>query len=137
MRTTSLTKSAQLKKDIQALLRQIVMLRDKACIRCGVPVGTEGVVFQADHLLSRAHSATYADARLVVCICRNCHGWKSLGSNLRKAQYDEYVKTVLPKERVDLWERCERDSWRVARKGSYDWALAKVALEQELKKAVV
>lgn len=127
------------KAEIQALLRKIVMLRDRGCIlrmerNCGGELDTPGVVLQADHLITRANSATYADPRLVVCLCRRCHGWKSLGSNLRKAEYDALVKTILPEARVKLWEQCEKDSWRPNPKRSYDWALEIVALRQELEK---
>jgi hypothetical protein len=31
---------------------------------------------QADHLTTRANSATYADTRLIVCACKGAHGWK-------------------------------------------------------------
>jgi len=109
-----------------------VIARDKGCIlakyrHCADPV------LQADHLITRANSATYADSRLVVCVCRSCHAWKSLGSNRNKAQYDELIKTILPPDRVGLWERCERDSWRPHRQYTYDWKLALAALKQELR----
>lgn len=126
----------QLKKDIQALLREIVIIRDGKCIlhgiRCNHEVGMEGLVWQAEHLIERSNSATYADTRLVVLVCRNCHGWKHFKKS-NHDQYDTWVKTKLSKERVILWERCEADSWRPAPTRSYDWQLAKVALEQELK----
>ncbi len=129
--------TSDLKKEIQALLRTIVILRDGGCIlrkhrMCGGDIGQ--AILQADHLITRANSATFADSRLVVCVCRSCHGWKSLGSNLRKAQYDELVKTILSKERVELWERCEKDSWMPVRTGGSDWKLAIIGLKQELKK---
>lgn len=126
------SETAEQKREIQRLLREIVIKRDKHCIRCGVEYGTPGVVFQCDHLLSRSNSATYADSRLCVLVCRECHAWKSLGSNLRKTQYDALVKTILPPERVALWERCEMDSYNPTRKGAYDWKLATLALNHEL-----
>jgi hypothetical protein len=130
------SESSELKREIQRLLREIVIKRDGGCILRGVRhcTGIPGeAVLQADHLITRANSATYADSRLVVCVCRRCHAWKSLGNNLRKREYDALVKTLLPPERVALWERCEMDSWRPTRKGASDWKLAVVALCQELK----
>jgi hypothetical protein len=127
---------SEVKREIQAVARDIVIARDGGCILrykrlCnGVP---GEAVLQADHLISRSNSATYADTRLIVCLCRPCHAWKSLGSNLRKNEYDALVKTLLPAERVRLWERCEADSWRAKRTSAYDWQLALVALKQELK----
>lgn len=126
---------ATTKDSIQALLRAIVILRDKGCILRNVRHcnGIEGqAVLQADHLITRANSATFADHRLVVCVCRSCHGWKSLGSNLRKAQYDELVKTIIEPERVALWEACEKDSWRPHRTSSMDWRLQEAYLKTKL-----
>ena len=128
------SETTKLKIEIQRLLREIVIIRDKKCQRCGVKYGTEGVVFQCDHLLSRSHNATYAVSALCVLLCKPCHAWKSLGSNLRKKEYDEFMRAKLSKEVVSLWDRCEQDSWRVTKKGAYDWDLEIVALNQELEK---
>lgn len=100
--------------------------------RCNGLPGVPGVVLQADHLITRANSATFADVRLVVCVCRPCHAWKSLGSNRNKAQYDALMRTLLPADRVALWDRCEADSWRPHRTFSSDWKLAEVALKAML-----
>jgi hypothetical protein len=76
---------------------------------------------------------TFADSRLVACVCKARHGWKSVGSNARKAQYDALVKQILPPDRVTLWEKCEADSWRPARTTAYDWKLLLAVLKQELR----
>lgn len=137
LRKKGKSETSKLKDEIQALLRQIVIKRDGKCIlhglRCIHEYGVDDVVWQAEHLIERSNSATFADSRLVVLVCKNCHGWK----HFRKSnhdQYDEWVKTKLPKERVELWERCRANQWRPASAGSYDWKLAKVVLEQELAK---
>ncbi len=36
------------------------------------------LILQGDHLIMRANSATYADTRLIMCLCQEHHGWKSL-----------------------------------------------------------
>lgn len=123
--------TALLKEEIQALLRQIVIHRDGGCILrkhrfCGGEVGT--AVLQADHLITRANSATYADHRLVVCLCRPCHGWK----HWHKEEYDALVKSILEPERVALWEACERDSWKPHRMTTYDWAKEATYLRSKL-----
>lgn len=119
--------TTELKKEIQALVRSIVIERDGGCIlkkyrRC------EDEVLQADHLITRANSATFADTRLIVCICRSCHGWK----HWHKEEYDDLVKSILPKERVELWDKCQRDSWRPKRTGASDWKLQIISLKNEL-----
>lgn len=125
----------ELKAEIQALLRQICIKRDKKCIlfgiRCAHEYGMEGVVFQAEHLIERSNSATYADHRLVVLVCKNCHGWKHFRKS-NEQQYDLWVKSRLSPERVKLWERCEAQSWQAKRTGAYDWKLEILALKKEL-----
>jgi hypothetical protein len=115
-----------IKDDIQHWAREIVILRDGDCIlkkyrHCDDPVK------QADHLITRANSATYADTRLIVCLCRSCHGWK----HWHKEEYDALVKTILPPDRVKLWEECEGARWKPTRTTLYDWKLALAALKQE------
>ncbi len=128
---------SDLKEEIQRLLREIVIIRDRKCIlhgiKCDREVGMEGVVWQAEHLIERSNSATYADPRLVVLVCRNCHGWKHFKKS-NHDQYDRWVKSKISKERVELWERCEGDSWNPKRTGAYDWKIQIVALNQELKR---
>lgn len=141
LRVAGKSSTTVLKKEIQRLVREIVMKRDGGCvfrkeqghICTGYAPKSGHLVLQADHLLSRSNSATYADTRLIVCVCQGIHGWKSVGANLRKAQYDERVKKLLPKERVELWERCEQDRFTANRKGAYDWQLEILALQKELK----
>lgn len=122
---------SEMKRTIQFLAREIVIKRDGGCILRKYRHCNDHVL-QADHLITRSNSATYADTRLIVCVCRSCHAWKSLGGNLRKGQYDALVKTILPKERVELWERAEQDSWRPTPMRSNDWLLSIVALNKEI-----
>lgn len=124
-----------IKREIQRLLREICLKRDKGCIlrsvRCGAVLGDRGVVWQADHLLSRSNAATYGDPRLVTLVCKSCHAWKSLGSNLRKSEYDRLVRSILLPERVKLWDLAEIEAGRY--KGvKVDWLLTELALKKEL-----
>ena len=132
LRVAGKSSASEDKREIQSLLRQIVMKRDKGCIlrmeRCGNELDTPGVVFQADHLVTRANSATYADHRLVVCVCRGCHGWK----HWHKEQYDALIKTILPEDTVRLWEKAEQSRWRPTNRSGSDWKLEIVALKQYL-----
>lgn len=121
------------KKEIQRLLREIVILRDKKCvlygIRCYNECGMEGVVFQAEHLVERNNAETFADSRLVVLVCKNCHGWKHFTKS-NHDQYDEWVRSRLSHERVKLWDRC-RENMRSHRDYKTDLKLEIVALKQE------
>jgi hypothetical protein len=137
--------TATLKDEIQGLVRQIVIKRDGGCIFRDLPdriynqppcngYRKDGeLILQADHLISRGSSATFADTRLIVCVCKGHHGWKSVGSNLRKREYDEIVRKIIEKERVALWDKHEAERFSSNRKGSYDWKLEILALKQELK----
>jgi len=132
LRLKSCSTTAQLKDDIQHLVREIVMIRDGGCIlrkyrHCGGELGE--TVIQADHLVTRANSATYADTRLIVCLCRGCHGWK----HWHEKEYDSLVKSILPKDRVELWDKCQKEH-EAHMTHKMDWAIEKLALEQELKK---
>ena len=139
LRLKSVSTTAQLKDDIQNLVREIVILKYDGCIFkkekghiCTGYAKDGHLILQADHLLSRSNSATYADTRLIVCVCKGIHGWKSVGSNLRKEEYDNRVKKLLPKEVITLWEKAEKDR-RTHKAYKMDWNLEKVCLEKELK----
>ena len=138
LRVKGISDIADLKQEIQDLLRQIVILRDGGCVLreyifhdCSGFRKDGKLILQADHLITRANSATYADSRLVVCVCKGAHGWKKY----HERQYDSLLKQhFLPRDRVELWDRCERDSWRPHRTSAYDWKIAIAALKQELRK---
>ena len=130
IRVAGVSDTAEQKKEIQRLVREIVIKRDGGCILrfkrgCGGELGQTTI--QADHLISRANSATYADTRLIVCVCLACHGWK----HWHEKEYDALVKTIIPKENLNLWERCEAE--RHAHKTKkMDWGLEILALQKEL-----
>jgi hypothetical protein len=139
LRRKSKSPTAETKEHIQALLRDIVILRDGGCILRHIHIGIppcngyrkrDGqLILQGDHLITRANSATYADSRLVVCVCVGHHGWKKY----HEEEYNALVRSLLPKDRVELWDRCKEERIRgTTRKYSYDWKLEEAALRQEL-----
>lgn len=139
LRVVGKSTTSEIKQDIQDLLRELVIKRDGGCVLEGVIGHCNGynkegeLVYQADHLIERSNSATYADSRLVVCVCKGHHGWK----HFKKSNHDQYndlIRGIISKERVKLWDRCEADSWKPKRTDSLDWMLAKVALQDEIKK---
>jgi hypothetical protein len=141
LRAQGISDTATIKREIQYVAREIVIARDGGCVlrdlhydgipECNGYANNGHLVLQADHLLPRSNSATFADTRLIVCLCKGHHAWKSLGSNARKKEYDELVRTLISPERVKLWDECERDSWRPVRTTTYDWQLQLAALKQE------
>ena len=136
--------TATKKQEIQDLVRLIVTHRDQGCVlrnmRCGVTafvdennkIVASSSYIQADHLITRANSATFADTRLIVCLCRNCHAWK----HWNEKEYEKLVKNVLPKNTIELWDKAEE--YRQAHK-TYkpDWSMAIVLLKAELNKVVL
>lgn len=155
LRLQGVSSASVAKREIQALVRQIVILRDQGCILdptkanslyfqstrsiglnplhvppCNGYAKDGHLILQADHLLSRSHSATYGDTRLIVCVCKGHHGWKSVGNNLRKEIYDKLVRQILSPQRIALWDMAEATKHKPVK---MDWQLVKVALQAELK----
>lgn len=129
------------KDEIQDIVREIVILRDGGCILRNYPLANAGkcggfrkdgqLILQADHLITRGNSATYADTRLIVCLCKSHHGGFK---KWNKEKYDYLVKEIIGKERRELWEKCDRERFVPHRTTAYDWKMALVILKQELKK---
>src|SRR3990167_7195154 len=74
------TDTAECKVRIQAILRDIVIIRDKHCVYGTHPEATpcDETVMQCDHLVSRARPHLYHDTEDVVLVCKKHHGWKSV-----------------------------------------------------------
>jgi hypothetical protein len=135
MRGTSDT--SVLKERIQVLLREVAIARDRGCVlknisSCNGHDKDGQLVLQADHLIERSNSSTYADSRLVVCVCKGHHGWKHFTKS-NHDQYNQLIREIISKDRIKLWEECEKNSWKPVRTGAYDWKMAIIALKQELK----
>lgn len=125
------------KKEIQRLVREVVIRRDGGCVlrnvygipRCNGYAPSDGhLILQADHLITRGNSATYDDTRLIVCVCKGHHGWKKWNEK----QYEDAIRKVLPPDRVLLWEQAEQERWRPVPKRAHDWKLSILALKKEL-----
>lgn len=127
--------ASQQKREIQSLVREIVIARDGGCVFQIVPShicsghANDGhLILQADHLITRANSATYADTRLIVCVCKGAHGWKKY----HEKEYNKLIRTILSPERIELWDKCEAD--RASHRASpQDWSMHILLLKQELK----
>lgn len=131
--------TAKIKDDIQALLRSIVILRDRGCVvgsirDCGNQQYNPEAVYQAEHLIERSDSATYADPRLVVCVCKSCHYWKHIKKSNHDA-YDAMIKQLIEPERVALWEACAKElqQKRGHRMTLHDWQKEAAFLKTKLR----
>ena len=126
LRIKGVSDTATVKQDIQDTVRAIVIIRDGGCILRKIRNCYDSVL-QADHLITRANSATYADTRLIVCICRSCHGWKKWN----EIEYNNLVRQLISPERVKLWDACQKDR-EAHRTRKMDWKVELLALKQEL-----
>jgi hypothetical protein len=134
---TGSSETSLIKVEIQYVVREIVIARDGGCIfrdlhydgmpECNGYRNDGRLILQADHLITRANAATYAEPRLIVCVCKGHHGWKKW----HEREYNAVVRTLLPPSRVKLWDDCERDSWKPNRGAAYNWPVTLAALKQE------
>jgi hypothetical protein len=125
--------SAAVKERIQTLLREIVVLRDGGCVlrwypeagQCG-GYRTDGqLILQAEQLVTRSNSVSYADLRTIVCLCRHHHGhFKPEHSQL----YWELIERHIGPERWAWIKRVEADK-RPYRFYLSDWLKIESALK--------
>lgn len=97
--------------------------------------GIEGVgacsqVLQAEHLVSRANSASYGDLRNIVCLCSRHHiFWKPQNSR----RYWELIEELIGPERWEYVRATEADK-SPHRMGAYEWGQIEKELESGLNK---
>lgn len=136
LKKKSESETALVKDAIQDTVRDIVIIRDGGCIArathwhsCSSRATKDGhLVLQADHLITRSNGATYADTRLIVCVCQGLHGWKKWNER----EYDRRIYELLPPDRQQLWDRAHAARFQAHRKFTYDWKIELAALKQEL-----
>ena len=138
LRVAGISDSAELKRQIQAELRAIVIQRDGGCFlrhystsgMCGSRQTKDGhLILQAEHLHTRERAISYADSRLVVCICERHHiFWKPQHS----AEYNEFARDFIGPERSALWDRVKADHRPYPMHAS-DWKITLIGLQQEKK----
>jgi hypothetical protein len=140
LRIVGQSTTAELKRQIQAILREIVISRDGGCflrnlrhkitpqyMNCGGYRKDGQLILQAEHLHSRSNASSFSDSRLVVCICQRHHIYYK---PQHSAEYNELAKEYIGKERSKLWDRVRED--RSSHK--VDLKLELIVLEKELTK---
>ena len=123
----------ELKDEIQSLIREIALKRDKHCVlkdkgagNCGCYKTNGELILQAEHLNSRTHTATFGDMRNIVLLCKYHHiFWKPKNS----ARYWELIKEIIGEERYAWYQKVRED--RTAHK--IDLKLVLLDLKQQLK----
>jgi len=137
LRKQSKSETATLKREIQKVLREIVIVRDKGCIfrhypeagLCGGYRQDGKLILQYDHLHSRVFSISYGDPRLGVCVCERHHiFWKRNQPDL----YSKLARRFIGKERSDLLDRVQADT-KPYHMNEYDWSKLLAGLKQEYK----
>lgn len=138
IRVVGKSDASELKREIQALLREGVMIRDGGCFlrffdeeitpqyrSCGPTKANGDMVLQAEHLHSRSNMSSFADLRLVVCCCQRHHIFYK---PQHSAEYNSFARKFIGPERAKLWDRVAADH----RPYKVDLKLAKIALEQDI-----
>lgn len=128
LRLVGHSSSSELKAEIQALLRKIVIARDGGCIlRHSPETGSCDKILQAEHLHSRVHASSFSDTRLVVCLCRRHHiFWKPQYPDVYYKIVRKHIGTI----RSILLDRVQNDYTP----HKVDLKLELIALKNELKK---
>ena len=138
LRLVGHSSQAELKREIQAILREIVILRDGGCIlrnyeneltpqyrQCGGYRQDGELILQAEHLHSRSNANSFSDSRLVICLCQRHHIY------YKPQHADEYyrlVKKHIGKTRTKLLEAVQADH----KPYKVDLKLELLALKKEL-----
>lgn len=140
LRLVGVSSTAELKKEIQATLREIVIKRDGGCFlrnyskritpqysQCGGYRKDGELILQAEHLHTRSNAASFSDSRLVVCVCRNHHIYYKPQHSV---EYNELAREYIGEANAKLWDYVRQD--RLSHK--LDLKVELMALKQELKK---
>lgn len=139
LRVAGQSEPAQLKRDIQSVLRKIVIARDKGCFlrhyenritpqyrECGGYRKDGELILQAEHLHTRSNAASFSDSRLVVCCCQRHHIFYKAQHS---AEYNKLAREYIGVECAKLWDRVAEDH----RPHKVDLKLELLALNKELK----
>lgn len=116
--------SAVIKRRIQALVRQIAIIRDGGCILRDAGVGNCSTTLQGEHLITRQNSATFGDMRNIVCLCSTHHiFWKPQHSR----RYWELIEERIGKKRWSWLKLAEADHST----HKPDWKIVEIVLQNE------
>lgn len=124
---------AVIKKNIQARLRELAILRDGGCVlrhydeagNCGGYRNDGELILQAEHLVTRSNSISYGDMRNIVCLCKAHHMYfKQQHGRL----YWELIERHVGPDRWAWIKRIEADK-KPHRFTEWDWAKIELGLK--------
>ena len=129
--------TAEIKERIQALLRRSAIQRDGGCVlrhypetgACGGYTNAGELILQAEHLVTRSNSVSFADMRNIVCLCRHHHGHYKPEHSL---EYWTIIQRHIGPQRWEWVQRVLNDR-SPHRFFLSDWKMLEVALEREIK----
>lgn len=136
LRVVGQTSAAAVKQEIQALLREHAIKRDGGCVlrhypeagACGGYRKDGELILQAEHLVTRSNSASFADMRNIVCLCRHHHGhWKPEHS----LRYWKLIERHIGPQRW-AWIQSVLDDRSPHRFYLSDWKFIAAVLKREL-----
>lgn len=138
LRKKSASPTAECKDRIQALLREIAIIRDGGCVfrnypesgDCGGYRKDGELILQFDHLNTRARNISFGDARLGVCVCLRHHFYYKKQFPF---EYERIAIEVIGEKRATLLHRVREDR-KSYPFGIYEWGNIELALQQELQK---
>jgi len=110
------------KKILNGLIHEILLRRDKVCLKCGNPQ------FQASHIYPKGrYRKMEFDPDNIKALCYNCHlNWWHKNA----LEASDWIKTVLPKKRLDNLKLRSQTSGD----GTRNFKVLKMFLETEIKK---
>lgn len=128
--------TAEVKRNIQALLRLLAIQRDGGCVlrhypEAGACAGYRNdgeLILQAEHLHGRQHSVSFADMRNIVLLCRHHHGHFKPEEPLL---YWSLIRRHIGEQRWAWLQRVIGDN-RPYPMRLGDWLAAEIALTAEL-----
>lgn len=136
LRVVGHSTTAELKQEIQDTLRSIGLHRDGGCVLRTYPEAgpcggrrksDDGLILQWEHLITRSNTATFADTRNGIILCRNHH---ILFKPQHSSLYWNLIRRIIGEDRWKWMERARDDHMP----HKVDLKLELIALKQELKK---
>jgi hypothetical protein len=122
LRIKGISDTAELKDEIQCLVRDIVIIRDGGCLLRNYPGQSAAASEMTASSSSRLTTSSLERTARPTPTPGSSSAFakvRTVGRKWHEREYNALLKErTLPADRVALWERCERDSWKPVRTGA-------------------